>query len=238
MLHLLRPSPFIPRFVMLRWLLCAALASLMLTGCAHLQNTAPDKELESLRAENERLRARNETLSDSLQFYDDVATGRIYRQLRVLNDQIDRMEYELITRREGGITVAVLSADELFASATATLESNQSERLAELATRLEEIYPDRPIRIEGHADDVPITGELAEQYPSNWELSAARAAAVARHFIDEHEISADRFTVVGLGSTQPRASNDTAQGRRLNRRVRIAVLPEPRDYSRPFNTSW
>ncbi len=225
---------------MARWFLCAVLLPLMLGGCTYLRGGSPSEEPspEQLQAENQRLRTRLARLADSLQFYDDVATGRIYRELRVLNDHIDRMEYELSLRREGGTTVAVLPAHELFEPASATLTANSADRLAELASRLNELYPDRTIRIEGHADDLPITGTLKEQYPSNWELSAARAATVARHLIGEHDFAADRFTVVSLGSTHPVASNETARGRRMNRRVRVAVLPKPRDASRPYNTSW
>jgi chemotaxis protein MotB len=225
---------------MARRFLCAVLIPLMLGGCTYLEGASSSEGAsgESIRAENERLRARIETLSDSLQLYDDASTGRIYRELRVLNDQIDRMAYELSLLREGGTTVAVISANELFESASATLASGSAERLAELADRLNELYPGRQIHIEGHSDDIPITGDLKEQYPSNWELSAARAATVARHLISEHDFAADRFTVIGYGSTQPIASNETARGRRMNRRVRIAVLPKPRDYSRPYDTSW
>jgi chemotaxis protein MotB len=61
---------------------------------------------------------------------------------------------------------------------------------------------------------------------------------VARHLIDTHEIDPDRFGVLGLGSTRPVADNDTAAGRWLNRRVRIAVLPEPSNADRPTELSW
>lgn len=223
----------------LRWLLLSLLATTLLLGCAsQKQLTRHERLVDSLRAENARLRARQRALADSLQTYDDVSTGRYYRQLRVLRSRIDRLTYELEMLRDGGITVATLSADELFKSATATLRPQAAERLAEVAARLQDVYPGRQVRIEGHADNVPLSSELKKKYPSNWELSAARAAAVARYFTSTHEMQPDRFVVIGYGATQPIASNETARGRRKNRRVRIAVLPQPRNFSRPLELSW
>lgn len=79
------------------------------------------------------------------------------------------------------------------------------------------------IRIEGHSDPIPLGPSLRDRYPSNWELSAARASAVARALIDEYELSPGRVEVVAYGDAQPIATNDTAEGRKQNRRVRIAL---------------
>ena len=219
-----------------------ALVGLLLlgSGCAslNLSPTETDGEPESLRAQNERLRTEIRLLRDSLQTADDVATGRFYRDLRVLHNRIDRLTYELSLLREGGQTFASISADELFQPASATLSNAGKARLDELGARLMETYPERRLRIEGHADDTPLSAEMQEQFPSNWELSAARASAVARYLIDTLELPPERFVIVGFGATEPIASNDTASGRRQNRRVRIAVLPTPRDFSRPLDTSW
>jgi chemotaxis protein MotB len=92
--------------------------------------------------------------------------------------------------------------------------------------------------VEGHSDDTPLSDELQEQYPTNWELASARATAVVRHLIANSDLDPTQFLTVSYGATDPVASNQTARGRRRNRRVRIAVLPPPRDYSRPFETSW
>lgn len=226
----------------MRTLSLLALLGLLLCspGCAslHPSTTGAENERATLKAENARLRADIRLLRDSLQTMDDVATGRYYRDLRVLHNRIDRLTYELGLLREGGQTMASLSADELFEPASATLRPSGKEQLNELGTRLRDTYPDRRVRIEGHADDTPLSPELQAQFPSNWELSAARAAAVARHLIDTLELAPNRFVIVGFGATAPIASNETAAGRRQNRRVRIAVLPVPRDFSRPLDTSW
>lgn len=200
-----------------------------LTGCVG-QRAVVDRQqytIDSLRTANAILQDRVAALADSIQFYDDIDSGAYYRRIRTLRDRMTRLAYEVSVLRDGGLTVATLQADALFEPASATLRPHGIDQLAEIAKDLQSTYPDRAIRIEGHADNVPLGPSLQDTYPSNWELSAARASAVARHLIEEHDIAPDRFTILGFGSTQPVADNDTAAGRWLNRRVRIAVLPEP-----------
>ncbi len=80
-----------------------------------------------------------------------------------------------------------------------------------------------PIRIEGHTDNTPIR---TSRFPSNWELSAARAISVVRYFIEEHNFSPDQLSVLGFGEFRPIADNKTAEGRSANRRVDIVVLSQ------------
>ena len=75
-----------------------------------------------------------------------------------------------------------------------------------------------PVRIEGHTDNRPIR---TRRYPSNWELSTARAVNVLRYFIKSRNIPVHRLTAVGCGPYQPLAGNDSWQGRAKNRRVEI-----------------
>jgi chemotaxis protein MotB len=77
-----------------------------------------------------------------------------------------------------------------------------------------------PIEVEGHTDDVPIA---TAQFPSNWELSSARASSVVRLLID-NGVPAKQLAVVGLASNQPLASNDNPEGRAKNRRVTITIV--------------
>jgi chemotaxis protein MotB len=221
-------------------LLCAlVLAGLLCSGCASLVPTPSEPTLaDSLRAENAALRAQNEQLRDSLAFADDVRSGRYYRTVRTLNDQVTRLSYELVQRRDGGQTVAVHQTRDLFEPASARLTERGRQRLGAVAAQLRTTYPERAIRVEGHTDDVPVGPDLAERYPSNWELSGARATAVVRTLVEMTTLAADQFVAVAYGSTRPIATNDTERGRRRNRRVRIAVLPVPRDVIRPFETSW
>jgi chemotaxis protein MotB len=212
----------------------------VLTGCTAQRELIDQQQrtIDSLQTENAILQDRTTVLTDSLQFYDDVESGAYYREMRTLRDRLTRLVYESSLLRDRGITVATLQADALFEPASAILRPHGIDQLAEIVKDLQSTYPERQIRIEGHADNVPLGPSLQEKYPSNWELSAARAAAVARHLIDTHEIDPDRFGVLGFGSTRPVADNDTAAGRWLNRRVRIAVLPEPSNADRPTELSW
>jgi len=78
---------------------------------------------------------------------------------------------------------------------------------------------DNDIRIEGYTDNLPVKGA---RFPSNWELSAARAASVVRFMVNEG-VAPDRLSAVGFGESRPVARNDTEVGRRKNRRVAILV---------------
>ncbi len=110
----------------------------------------------------------------------------------------------------------------LFEPASAALTADGSGLLGELAVQLAE-HPYR-LSVEGHTDNVPIR---TSRFPSNWELSSARAAMVTRELI-ARGVPAGRVRAVGYGDTRPRADNATAQGRARNRRVSFVLrLPSP-----------
>ncbi len=81
-------------------------------------------------------------------------------------------------------------------------------------------YPGFVIEINGHTDNVPIK---TDRYPSNWELSVARATNVLKYIIDNNDIDPSRFSVKGNGDKKPLVPNDTPQNRALNRRVEIRL---------------
>ena len=82
------------------------------------------------------------------------------------------------------------------------------------------------IRVEGHTDNVPIHPRLQKQYPTNWELSTARAANVVRFLQEKVGIAPERMQVIGMSEYQPVASNKTVSGRSKNRRIEITLLSE------------
>ena len=213
---------------------------LALLGCSSVQVPAEDDAppIDSLRAENLRLRDRNQTLRDSLRFRDDVESGQYYRDLRTLQDRLTRLTYEVRLLRDGGLTVAVLPADSLFATAADSLSAAGVERLRALARQLQSTYPDRTVRVEAHADDTPLGPSLRARYASNWALSSVRASTVLRRLQALSSLDRAQFVAVGYGASRPRASNDTAAGRRRNRRVRVSVLPLPHNYAQPFEETW
>jgi chemotaxis protein MotB len=79
------------------------------------------------------------------------------------------------------------------------------------------------VLVEGHTDNLPID---TERFPSNWELSTARAVSVVRYLTEEVGINPVNLSAVGYGDTKPRVPNDTPENRRKNRRVKIILVPQ------------
>lgn len=79
------------------------------------------------------------------------------------------------------------------------------------------------VAVEGHTDNIPISGSLARMFPSNWELSSARASTIVRRLV-EKGVPAERLRAVGLADTEPIAPNNTEDGRQKNRRVTLVFL--------------
>lgn len=115
-----------------------------------------------------------------------------------------------------GITVDI-NASALFAPGEARLDLGAIRALGTVGRLLAE--GDFPIIVEGHTDNIPIS---TPQFPSNWELSAARAASVVRLFIDTG-MDSRRLSAVGHADQRPVADNATADGRQSNRRVAITI---------------
>jgi chemotaxis protein MotB len=119
-----------------------------------------------------------------------------------------------------GLEIRVLTDDLLFDPGQATLKSRAIPILYHVARSLTANHLTNPIRVEGNTDNVPIS---TPQFKSNWELSTARATAVLE-FLLTAGIKPTRLSVAGYGDTRPLASNATAAGRALNRRVELVVL--------------
>lgn len=119
-----------------------------------------------------------------------------------------------------GRMVINLPQDILFASGSATLGREGRETLSEIASVLSE-FVDRTFQVEGHTDDDPIS---TSEFPSNWELSAARALSVVKLLVDRG-VSPELVSGAGYGEFQPVATNETEDGQRLNRRIEIVMLP-------------
>ena len=117
-----------------------------------------------------------------------------------------------------GLVIRVLTDDLLFASGQATLEGRADGLLAEIAQLLN-VDHTHPISVEGNTDNVPIH---SSQFPSNWELSTARASTVVR-FLIAHGVGSYRLTAAGNAEQRPYDSNATAAGRARNRRVEIVM---------------
>ncbi len=142
---------------------------------------------------------------------------------------ISKMENEInknqiqITQLADKLKVSIVDKI-LFPSGEADISHEGLEVLGRVGNILKSVE-DKIIRVEGHTDNVPIVGRLAEKFPSNWELSTARATNVVRFLQEKVEIDPAKLEAVGLGEFQPVASNDTKEGKAQNRRIEIALLP-------------
>jgi chemotaxis protein MotB len=108
----------------------------------------------------------------------------------------------------------------LFDSGAAELKPEGQATLIEIVQVLRSIEG-RQFQVAGHTDNVPIR---SRRFPSNWELSGARAVTVARFMIDQG-MPSDRISAAGYADTQAIETNDTDEGRQRNRRIEIALVP-------------
>jgi chemotaxis protein MotB len=125
---------------------------------------------------------------------------------------------EVHVRRYQNWVAVDISTDILFGSGVARVSDAAVPVLQHLADALKP-FPNA-IRVEGHTDDRPIR---TAAFPSNWELSAARAASVVHLFMDRG-VAAERLAVMGFGQYRPTSSNDNVIGRNANRRVAVVIL--------------
>jgi chemotaxis protein MotB len=147
-------------------------------------------------------------------------SGSLIRMEREVQDAMRALiDAKLITvKRESMWLEIEINTDILFPSGSGAFSSSAEPVLDKLAEVLKP-FPN-PIRVEGHTDDRPIhTGA----FPSNWELSAARAASVVHQFTKEG-IDPLRLEIVGFGEFHPRQANSSTEGRNANRRVAVLVL--------------
>ena len=162
-------------------------------------------------------RKRPEKTSAGAQIILPPALGRVA-------DEIEKALAPLVAadmiavRRESTWVEVEIRTDILFASGVAELSPRALLPLNVLAETLAK-YPN-PVRVEGHTDNRPIN---TSTFPSNWELSAARAASVV-HLFAKGGVDPARLAVIGLGEFRPAKSNDTVEGRNANRRVLIVIL--------------
>lgn len=114
----------------------------------------------------------------------------------------------------------------LFDLGKAKLKPEAIDVLNKVGILLEQYLQDPLMKLafEGHTDNIPIN---TLQFPSNWELSAARAIAVAKFYIEDMNFNPSQISTEGLGEYVPIEGNDTAEGRATNRRVEIKIINEP-----------
>jgi chemotaxis protein MotB len=108
----------------------------------------------------------------------------------------------------------------LFNPCSVEIKKEYQELLSSVAEVIKEA--NLPVEVEGHTDNIPPSGNCI--YPSNWELSAARAASVVRYLIQSKNLPPSMFSAVGYADTKPIAPNNSEIGRSMNRRIEINII--------------
>jgi chemotaxis protein MotB len=155
--------------------------------------------------------------------------------LSASNQQLDALNQQLrgelasdqaqITQLQNQLKVTMVN-EVLFAEGGWTLSPKGEAALAKIAPSLSKLQGQQ-IVVEGFTDNVPIGAHLKARFPSNWELSSARATDVLR-FLVSKGVPANTISAQGFGDSRPVASNDTAEGRAKNRRVEIVIMAASR----------
>ena len=169
-------------------------------------------ELESLRAQAAELQ---QQVTQATQ-----AQLSLEQQMRTELDSRDVTISEL----QGKLTVNILDRV-LFDSGQSGLKPEGQGVLLKVAKVLVQ-FPNRPVQVIGHSDNVPIRDRTSEGFTDNWALSAGRAVAAVRFLVERAGVDPRRLSAAGSGEFKPLADNTTAEGRAKNRRIAVVVLPE------------
>lgn len=198
------------------WVAVTMLAS----GCASSAQAKRMRTLEQqLATLQDELTQRNRQLASTTAEHERFleAQRQLAEQLKAeLSDARAKLE---LTER--GLVVTLLDRV-LFDSGQAELRADGQQVLGKVAGVVQHQLPDAPIAVEGHTDNEPIQHS---GWPSNWELSTARATSVIHYLIDQQGMAPARLRAVGYGEHHPVADNATAAGRQRNRRVEVVILP-------------
>ncbi len=194
------------------------------------QRESLEKQRDTLTGERDNLTKQRDTLTQQvaaleaqrarLQASEKQTEGRYDALLANLSEEVRKGQLQ-VRQLKGMLTVDV--AEQLFFdSGRAALKESGKQVLGKVAESLKG-YEDKAIRIVGHTDNVPISGSLQKVFPSNWELSAARATTVVR-FLQDAGIAPERLVATGRAEYAPVAPNDSTEGRQKNRRIEITLI--------------
>ena len=208
--------------------------------------TASQSELESRLADSdaeiqglqEELQGAQSSASEQLSLAETLAQkladiegqqGDDARQAMSLSDTIQQsltangVDNAAVSVRSDNGVVINLPSGALFNSGRGRLSAEGRDLITRVGDALQDL--DNNVVVEGHTDGIPVTGDLQTIFPSNWELSVARAANTVNYLQNEVGMEPERLSAAGYGEQRPVASNDTREGRALNRRVEIVVVP-------------
>ncbi|MDA8180231.1 MAG: OmpA family protein [Desulfobacteria bacterium] len=180
------------------------------------------RKVDDLEAANAKLKAENASLAKAKEEQVRKVSSTYENLLEKMKSEISQGQVA-ISELKGKLTVKMVDSI-LFDSGKAEVKKGGLEVLGKVISILKDVT-DKSIRIEGHTDNVQIVGALAKRYPTNWELSAARAVNVTRYLQDQG-VDPGNLSAVAYGEWKPVAENDTAEGRAKNRRIEIILVPK------------
>ncbi len=183
-----------------------AFLCLVLGGCTFIFQTGRRSDVQKIEELSKQL--------DELMAAKRLLEERLSKEIQDKQVKLEMMDKGL---------VITFVADVLFDSGKAQLKRDAFGVMDKVARVLSENVPQLNVGIEGHTDNQPIK---VSGWKSNWQLSTERALSVLNYLTDEKGLSPERFSAIGYGEYRPVSSNDSAEGRRLNRRVEIVILPQ------------
>lgn len=181
------------------------------------ENTAREGQITTL---EEQIAAERKAREEKLAKLQDT-----YNQLvGALEEEIKRGELT-ITNLKGKLSVN-LPNKILFDSGKTVVRAEGKKVLRSLGDIMSK-FPDKALFVEGHTDNVQISSRLSEIYPTNWELSTARANSVVHVLQDDVGLPGERLIAAGYSEYRPVADNETTEGKAFNRRIQIQLVPMP-----------
>jgi len=175
------------------------------------KNTATQQQVGSLEQQKAALLASNQLRQ---QQYDALVKG--------LSKEVEKGQIQV--RQYQNMLTVDLAEQIFFDSGRARLKAGGKDVLKKVGEALK-AYENKVIRVVGHTDNVPVAKSLQGAFPTNWELSVARATNVVR-FLQEVGIPPERMVASGRGEYDPVAKNDTPEGRQKNRRIEIMLIDQ------------
>ncbi len=212
-------------FMMVKRMPLAVAATLVAAGGCVMDSVVQqeENEIRAVTREIETCEARLRWLQRGIVTLEAKAgPGASAERKRVFQRALAKSGLRVTSR--GPEIVVTLASTVLFDSGEATIQEEAKVPLIDLARAMIATFPGRVVRIEGHTDNTRPRRTRAI-YPTNWELSAARALAVMRFLSEEGGIKKGWIFPAAYGEHRPVASNETTEGREANRRVDIVILP-------------
>lgn len=198
-----------------------------LEGLLKAKSDTLSKNISELRQQVAELKAENKKLNDDVAELQKAKEEKVKEVSGTYEQLLANMKNEIsqgqvtISELKGKLTVNMEAAI-LFDSGRADVKPAGLEILDKMVETLKKVS-DKAIRIEGHTDTVQISGALARTFPTNWELSAARAINVTK-FLQQRGIDPRNLSAAAFAENKPVADNSTKEGRAKNRRIEITLV--------------